>query len=205
MFLTSILIMSISSFSYAGENDNPESMDLIHNKCELRVNMRKLWEDHITWTRVFIISALAGLPDTPSATKRLLKNQTDIGNAIKPFYGEAAGNQLTKLLRTHILLAAEIVTDLKTGNTTGAEEANKKWYQNANDIAKFLHAANPKNWPLDEMKMMMKSHLDNTTQEVLARVQMRWSDDVKAYDKVHIQILGMADMLTDGLIKQFPQ
>ena len=67
-----------------------------------RQAVRKLWEDHITWTRVYIISALAGLPEADTAAGRLLQNQTDIGDAIKPFYGNAAGDQLTsspKLIR----------------------------------------------------------------------------------------------------------
>ena len=57
--------------------------------------MRVLWEEHITYTRNYIISALAGLPDTDAVAQRLLRNQDDIGNAIKPFYGDAAGNKLS--------------------------------------------------------------------------------------------------------------
>jgi hypothetical protein len=75
--------------------------------------MRKLWEDHVTWTRLYIVSAVAGLPDAGATAERLLQNQTDIGNAIKPFYGEAAGERLTALLRPHILIAAELVTAAK--------------------------------------------------------------------------------------------
>jgi hypothetical protein len=69
--------------------------------------MRKLWEDHIIWTRVFIISAAADLPDKSVTTERLLQNQVDIGNAIKPYYGDEAGNKLTTLLKEHITTAAE--------------------------------------------------------------------------------------------------
>lgn len=68
--------------------------------------MRKLWEDHVSWTRLYIVSVAGGLPDADLTAQRLLQNQTDIGNAIKPFYGEAAGNQPTSFLRDHILGAA---------------------------------------------------------------------------------------------------
>ena len=50
----------------------------------LRTDMRKLWEDHITWTRMVIVDFAAGLPDLKAAELRLLRNQVDIGNAIKP-------------------------------------------------------------------------------------------------------------------------
>jgi hypothetical protein len=173
--------------------------------CDFRSAMRKLWEDHITWTRLFIISALDELPNLDATTKRLLKNQQDIGNAIKPFYGNAAGNQLTALLREHILIAAEIVTALKNDDNDAAQDAIRRWYANADEIAAFLNAANEKNWPLDEMKDMMREHLDLTTEEVVAHLEERWEDDVKAYDKIHVQILEMADMLAFGIINQFPE
>src|SRR5690242_17471909 len=64
--------------------------------------MRKLWEDHITWTRLAIIAILDDRPEKDATVQRLLQNQVDIGNAVKPFYGEAAGNQLTALLHEHI-------------------------------------------------------------------------------------------------------
>src|SRR5438105_11594514 len=62
--------------------------------------MRKLWEDHITWTRLVIVAVLDDRPEKDAALARLLQNQVDIGNAVKPFYGDAAGNQLTSLLKT---------------------------------------------------------------------------------------------------------
>src|SRR5262245_13968082 len=124
--------------------------------------MRKLWEDHITWTRLVIVSIANDLPDTDATVQRLLQNQEDIGNAIKPFYGEAAGDQLTDLLTDHILIAAEILQAAKAGDTAAFEDAKARWYANADDIAEFLNAANPKNWPLEEMKAMMREHLDLT-------------------------------------------
>jgi len=169
--------------------------------------MRKLWEDHISWTRLFIVSAgteSGNLPDIGPTVDRLLANQTDIGDAIEPFYGVAAGDQLTALLRAHILTAAELLTAAKAGNDAGVADASARWYANADDIATFLHDANPRNWPLAEMKSMMTSHLDLTLEEAVARLQGRYADDVAAYDKVHAEILEMADMLSGGIIAQFP-
>jgi hypothetical protein len=166
--------------------------------------MRKLWEDHITWTRVFIISAAADLPDKAAATDRLLQNQVDIGNAIKPYYGDAAGNQLTSLLKEHITTAAEIVTAAKTKDKAKQDDATKRWFTNADQIADFLSKANPKNWEQAEMRKMMREHLNLTTEEVVARLQGNWAGDIAAYDKVHEQILHMADMLSQGIMNQFP-
>ena len=166
--------------------------------------MRKLWEDHITWTRLFIVSAAAGLPDNAPTTERLLRNQTDIGDAVKPFYGNEAGDRLTALLRDHITIAAELVTAAKANNTVKVTDATTRWQTNADEISTFLSNANPKNWPAAEMKRMMRAHLDLTTTEAVARLKGDWAADIAAYDKVHEQILHMSDMLSSGIIKQFP-
>jgi hypothetical protein len=166
--------------------------------------MRKLWEDHITWTRLVIVSLANDLPDTQTTVDRLLQNQVDIGAAIKPFYGEAAGDQLTSLLRDHIVIAADVIVAAKAGDTAAFEEAKARWYANADDIAEFLHAANPENWPLDEMKEMMREHLDITLLEAGTYLGGDFAASVGAYDDVHVQALHMADMLSEGIIRQFP-
>jgi hypothetical protein len=169
-----------------------------------RQGMNKLWEDHITWTRMVIVDFAANLPDLKTAEARLLRNQADIGNAIKPYYGSAAGNKLTSLLRAHILGAVPVLADAKAGNKAKLARDLKAWYANGHQIAAFLASANPEDWSLPMMDAMMKNHLDLTTQAAVARLQGKWGADVKAYDKVHVEILSMADMLSTGIIDAFP-
>jgi hypothetical protein len=171
----------------------------------LRTDMRKLWEDHITWTRLAIISLVAGTPDTDATLARLLQNQTDIGNAVKPFYGQAAGDKLTELLREHILIAADVIAAAKAGDSAKLGDAQARWVANADQIAAFLHSANPRLWPLAMLKAEMHMHLQLTTEEAVARLQGNWTADVAAYDKVHRHILHMSDILASGIVKQFPR
>ena len=170
-----------------------------------RNEMRRLWEDHVTWTRLAIISLTTDSPDTEATVGRLLQNQTDIGDAIKPFYGEAAGDELTRLLREHILIAADIIAAAKAGDGAGVADGQARWRTNADEIAAFLNAANPRSWKFGEMQEMLYEHLALTTDEVVARLQADWEADVAAYDQIHLQALGMADMLSTGIIKQFPK
>ena len=172
---------------------------------QLRLDMRKLWEDHITWTRLAIISLEGGTPDTNATVARLLQNQTDIGNAIKPYYGDAAGNALTQLLRTHILIAADVIAAAKAGDAAKLADAQARWAKNAEDIAALLSSANPHNWKLSTMKAEMHMHLKLTTDEAVAHLQGKWDADVAAYDAVHDHILHMSDLLTAGIVKQFPK
>ena len=199
---------AIFGFSGRGNSRNDHANDHTQNTdsaISFRNDMRKLWEDHITWTRLAIIAIADGRPEQSPTVDRLLQNQVDIGNAIKPYYGDAAGNQLTALLHDHIVIAAEIITDAKAGNTAGVNDASARWYANADEIAAFLNGANPEQWPLDHMKQMMKEHLDLTLAEAVAHLSANFPADVAAYDQVHTAILGMADMLSLGIINQFPR
>src|SRR5215471_2985822 len=169
----------------------------------LKMTMRKLWEDHISYTRNYIISALAGLEDEGKIAERLLRNQDDIGTAIKPYYGDAAGKQLAALLRDHILIAAEIVTAAKAGKMDDVAIGQKKWTANGKDIAAFLSGANP-HWSRKELEQMLQTHLDLTTGEVVGRLKKDWAADIKSYDDGHVHMLMFADMLADGIANQFP-
>jgi len=193
-----MLILSVSPLQAQMEMGSKTS-----KSEQLRMAMHKLWEDHIVWTRNVILNIIDGLPGTEQAVNRLLSNQDDIGNAVKPFYGEAGGKELTRLLREHITIAADLLKAARAGDNPAVTVANKKWFVNADEISDFLSKANP-NWKLDDMKKMMHDHLTLTTDEVMARLKKDYVADVKAYDKVHDEILMMADMLTDGIVKQFP-
>ena len=182
--------------------DNPARIS--KSELVLRQEMRRLWEDHITWTRLAIISLTTDSPDTEATVGRLLENQTDIGDAVKPFYGEAAGNELTRQLRLHILIAADVVAAARAGDQAELADAQARWLANADDIAAVLNSVNPKYWELATMKAEMHKHLDLTTQEAVARLQGNWSADVAAYDQIHEHILHMSDLLSIGLVKQFP-
>lgn len=174
------------------------------NDSKFRMAMRKLWEDHIVWTRMYLVSFVYNNGDVKNVATRLLKNQEDIGDAIKAYYGESAGNKLAALLKEHITTAVDVVSAAKAGDQTALGQANDKWYANANDIADFLSSANPNYWPRDQARLMMKEHLDLTKQEAVDILGNKYVAGIADYDRVHDQILVMADMLSDGIIKQYP-
>jgi hypothetical protein len=191
----------------AAESDHGHAMaakKLNHKQLAFHDGMRKLWEDHVTWTRLAIVSFAADLPDLPATEARLLRNQTDIGNAVKPYYGKKAGNQLTALLRQHILGAVALLQAAKAGDQAQIEQASDAWYANAKQIADFLHRANPHNWPRADLRSMMKIHLDQTLDEATHRLTGDFGADIRDYEHIHRHILEMADMLSDGIMAQFP-
>ena len=166
--------------------------------------MRKLWEDHITWTRLAIVTFAEGSPGFPATAGRLLANQVDIGDSIKPYFGDAAGDHLTGLLHDHITIAVEVLQAAKAGDAAAFASARDRWYANADDIADFLSAANPRFWPAADMRTDMRAHLDQTLAEADAELHGQYAASVTAYEAVHTHILAMADMLSDGIIARFP-
>ena len=170
---------------------------------DLRVNMRSLWDEHVGYTHSYIVSAVANMPDADVIAQRLLRNQDDIGNAIVPFYGKEAGAKLTSLLREHIMIASDIVKYAKMNNKTEMTSAQNKWSTNAEQIATFLSGANP-NWSKKDCADMLNQHLGYVADQLTARLNKQWSNDIKTYDQGHQHMMMFADFLSDGIAKQFP-
>ena len=206
LLTTSTLVAALAGIAPVGAQQPPA---MAHQTAtaspalKLRQDMRKLWTDHVIWTRDYVIAAVDGSPSANAAAARLMKNQEDIGAAVGSIYGKAAGDQLTTLLKEHISIAVDIVKHAKAGDKAAQQTANTKWQQNGDAIASFLAKANP-NWPRATLADMMAKHLTTTTDEVVARLTKNWDADVRAFDAVYNHMLMMADALTDGIIKQFP-
>ncbi len=165
---------------------------------------RKLWIDHVLWTSNYITSATtAGAEDQKEVLTRLLKNQEDIGNAIKPVYGEEAGNKLTELLKEHIVIAGKIVDAAKEGNESLVKQLNKEWVRNADDIAAFLSGANP-NLKNEDLKKMLYMHLELVANDLSASLAKDWNARIVAIDEGVTHIIFMADAISAGVVKQFP-
>ncbi len=169
----------------------------------LRTALRRLWTDHVVWTRSYVVAAVADMPDAGAAAERLLKNQEDIGAAVVPFYGKDAGDALTTLLKQHIMIAVELIGAAKAGDTTRFEEQDNLWTKNAEDIAELLSGANP-NWVKDDVVDILGIHLKLTKDEAVARMEGKWEADIEAFDQILTEILTLSDILADGIVKQFP-
>jgi hypothetical protein len=168
-------------------------------------HLRKLWEDHVTWTRLAIVTFADGSPGFDATAARLMRNQTAIGNAVKPYYGNAAGTALTALLKDHISIAVELLQAARAGDTAAFTDAKSRWYSNSNAIADFLTKANPRFWPRHMMRVDMRTHLNQTLAEASHELTGDYPASVRDYEAIHRHILDMADMLSAGIIQQFPR
>jgi hypothetical protein len=201
-----VLILVLAGCSTGSYDTTPAPMTSAMSaspQAALSTAMRKLWADHVVWTRLYIIAAVNGSPDAQAAADRLLKNQDQIGQAIVPYYGAAAGTKLADLLRQHILIAVDVVAAAKANDQAKLQAADARWHANAADIATFLSGANP-NWDRQAVLSMLNEHLSLTTREAVDRLKKNYSDDVSNFDAIFNQAMMMADTLTSGIVKQFP-
>lgn len=199
LFLLNILAVPISATSLH------EEQSISQSEVQFENEFRRLWFDHVLWTSNYITSATtAGAEDQKDVLSRLLINQEDIGNAIKPIYGEDAGNKLTELLIEHIVIAGDIVDAAKEGKEAKVNQLNKVWIRNADDIAAFLSSANP-NLNKEDLKKMLYMHLDLVTDDLMASLEKDWEARIVSIDEGVTHIILMADAISDGVVKQFPE
>lgn len=176
-----------------------------NNKISARVVQydSKTMEQHTVWTRATIVSLVFDLPDASFVTNRLLQNPVDFGNLFSIYYGDRAGTKLSDLLRDHLVIAAELVKAAKAGDNEAAVEIEKRWYTNGDQIAAFLGSINLY-WSEEVWRRMIRMHLDLVKTEAVTLITGNYQEEGSIYDQLETQALEMADVMTQGIIRQFP-
>jgi hypothetical protein len=171
-------------------------------ELDYRNDMRSLWEEHVAWTRMAIISLVFDLPDINEVLARLLKNADDMGNMIRILYGDDVATTYSRLIQEHLLIAADLVKAAIAGDTQAAQEAEKKWYENADEIARFLSSVNP--FLTEEaVREMFYKHLDLTKQEAIFMINHQFEEDIAVYDEIEKQAREMADAISDAMVQHY--
>jgi len=197
-------VIALGSPSYAQGNPiarAPSSQSAI----DFRLSVRALWQYQVTWTRSHIVSVLSGLDDVEPVERKLVKNQEQIGNAIKPYYGGMAGNRLAVLLRQHIVIAIEIVRAAKAQDAGALQRAQERGLKNADAISNLLGRANNPLWDKQYMRRMFYRHLEYVTLQVSCRIKKDWDSEIRAYDDGLQHVLLLSDLLANGVVQQFPE
>lgn len=163
--------------------------------------IQQLWQQHVYWTRFFIISTAANLGDLKAVTNRLLQNPKDFAQLLAPIYGTKTACRFQELLTQHLLIAADLINAAKKGEIEKANCVRKKWYQNADEIAEFLSFVN-QCWNKDKWKDMLYSHLEMTEKEATLRLQGKYAEDIEVFNNVENEALKMANYMFCGIINR---
>lgn len=172
------------------------------NEVKLLKQMNVVWEQHIMWTRMLLISIAENLKDLEATQTRLLENPKDIADVFRTYYGNNVANEIQRLLTEHLVIGKDLIVALKNKNQEQANSLSLKWYQNADSMAEAFSSINPF-YPKEEIRRMLYEHLRLTTEEVNARLKGNYPADIKAYDMVQEEILRMSQFFVNGIVSQF--
>jgi hypothetical protein len=193
---------------HAAVATQPDAMTMAGSRTAsesaLYAAMQTLWDQHMEWTYATIAAFAAGTKGVGPTLTRLLRNQVDIGNAVKPFYGTAAGDRLTVLLKKHINGVVAILSAAVAGHAKAQSRAIAAEEANAKAIGDFLANANPANWPKADMERMMHLHIGQTLVYATDQLKGNYVGSIREYGKAEAHMLRMGQMLAAGLIAQFP-
>ena len=180
-----------------------DMQDMCGYMMDLVEEFRQLWVEHTAWTAFTILSMVQSLPQAEVYTQRLLRNPVDFAEALEPFYGEEAAQQFSQLLSQHLTLAAEIVRAAIAGDNNAMTDADRRWHENADEIAATLASLNPF-WNQEDWMAMLYEHLDNVSMYADTLMSGDYVANVNAFDQMLAQALDMGDMMADGIAMQFP-
>jgi hypothetical protein len=208
LLLCAIAIIGILRVKGSVQGSAKEIKPKIANKVisdsevQLKRAMRAQWESRATLLRGYVICSINDSRDLLEAKNKLLKNASDLGASIQPYYGYFAGGILTGFLKNDVLLTEKVILVAKTGDKNKLDQATKKWYSNASLLAGFF--AIPHNQTIEELKGMLYKHLDLTMGEIEAILNKQGTNDLDYYEKDRTHMLMFSDVLTDGIVRQFP-
>lgn len=190
---------------YTKKTSHPKTATMISSSAhEFNLVQRALWEDHINWTRNVIFCIVDSLPGKDQAIKRLLRNQSELGLSLKPYYGRKAGENFTQLLSKHVHITLKLIDAIEQSNTEEYNKMSDYLEHNGSEITSLLCNLNP-HWNKYSMNLMINMHNKIATDEIILRVKSRYNMDVIVNDRFHKKTMDMADFLTKGIITQFPK
>jgi hypothetical protein len=170
-------------------------------QLEVWDTFRRLWMEHVLWTRFFMVSTAFDLPDLSVVTERLLRNPYDFGNEFYLYFATPIAVRFETLLREHLQIAGLLVNAAKEGNTAEVEKQRRLWYTNAEDIANFLASINPY-WCAEVWKDLLFNHLRMTEDEAVQILTGQYEMSIRQFDSIEAQALRMADVMSCGIIKR---
>lgn len=169
-----------------------------------RMALRDLWGEHIFWVRNYAVANQAGnAKQAAVAANEVVADATRIANSIAPLYGQAAADQLLKLLAGHWGAIKHYSDATVAKDKKGQQAAVNDLGSNAKAIAAFLANANP-NLPEQTLLTLLSAHGGHHVAQIDQLAAGDYAGEARTWAMMREHILTLSDALTAALVKQFP-
>ncbi len=173
--------------------------------AELQLALRDLWTGHIFWVRSYVFAThYEDAPSAEAADAEAVKNARALADAIIPFYGQEAGDQLFQLLAGHYGAIKSFAQARYGGSAEARQAATDDLMANARKIAAFLVGANP-HLPEEAVLPLLIAHGGHHLQQIEAINQGDFAGEAKVWEMMLGHIYTIADAMAGALAKQFPE
>jgi hypothetical protein len=172
-------------------------------EMQLRMALRDAWDVHARWTRGYIVSLLAGLPDSTRARLRLVEGANDVADGMNSYYRGTTMPELANVMKRNVLLVGRAVAAVRSGDSVAIAAARNNWSAGTDSLMQFLARTNP-DWSDSKLSAPLQRYQDQTWRQIAARARNDWSADIAAYDQAYTEARAIADALSAGIVKQFP-
>ena len=187
----------------ATPTETPRNDVISKRLADLTNYLRLLWLQNVKWGRFATQSILGNLPGMDVAVQRFLQNSDDFANALRPFYGEQNAREFSDLLRNHGQIFMDLVRAAGERNMEMAGDLEQRWYDNASRMATFLARMNPE-WYEADWNAMLNEHLSLMMTDVDNMIAGNYQEAVNLADTTEYQAIEMADIMAEGINRQFP-
>lgn len=196
-----VLICTITIHHSYAQTNTPAEQKI--DKQELKNEMLRLWIDNAIWTRQSILCLTDKLPGTQESLYRLLINQENMGRIFTKYYGKTAGDEFCELISSNTSLTIRIIREKSIRSTNELDQIEKRMVYNVKKTAAYLANINP-NWEKAELEKLFLLQLELFEKQVEARISGNYVKDIEIMDKIISESYYLADVLSEGIIKQFP-
>lgn len=129
----------------------------------------------------------------------ILEHHKDVGQLLQPIAGQEKANHLVKVLNEEQKAFEEVMEAALSENPNRIKEALKNLYFSGNEVADALYQLNSTKLSSEMVKEDVKKCNDLMTSMVFSRLEQNWSSDAKTYYKFQVNLIKMADQLSEVL------
>lgn len=190
-----------------GKSNDPSASgseeSVYSSASDLRKALNIALAEHISLTSETVRASYDNHESSTALVDQLDKNSQEIAGIIGGVYGEEAKSAFLKTWRDHVTFFVNYTVSAKSNDKEGKEQALSDLEDYSRESAEFFAGLNS-NLTADSLKPLFTKHRDLIIALIDDYVGAKYVESLDKESQAYEQAGKLADTLTDGIIKQFP-